>query len=182
MSFLQSMPDRTSLLEVFKAYPQTAKPLIVFHQVLMRGDSSLTVDADVDDEVAAGHPGDESVLFVDGVVLDDAAGRPRMFQEFWAVPRFDRLQPGDTRTDDLSPATKTRHQVRLDQAGGNLQIRVDVTLIDVDGYIVSGRAKMRVRFAVLAKVIFDPIVVGDVRADHLDEFFAFIGTQAGAPT
>ena len=43
MSFLQSMPDRTSLLEVFKAYPQTAKPLIVFHQVLMRGESSLSV-------------------------------------------------------------------------------------------------------------------------------------------
>jgi len=43
MSYLQSMPDRTTLLEILKAYPDTARPLCVFHQMLLRGESPLSV-------------------------------------------------------------------------------------------------------------------------------------------
>lgn len=42
MPFLPSLPERSSLLEVFKAYPQTSRPLIQFHEVLLRGPSPFT--------------------------------------------------------------------------------------------------------------------------------------------
>lgn len=43
MPFLKSLPERASLFEVFQAYPNTAKPLLDFHEVLLRGESPLTV-------------------------------------------------------------------------------------------------------------------------------------------
>jgi uncharacterized peroxidase-related enzyme len=43
MAFLQSPSADVSLLEVFKAFPDTARPLIEYHEVLMRGDSPLSV-------------------------------------------------------------------------------------------------------------------------------------------
>ena len=42
MAFLKSLPQSATLLEVFRAYPATAKPLLDYHEVLLRGESSLT--------------------------------------------------------------------------------------------------------------------------------------------
>lgn len=42
MPFLRSLPPTASLLEVFKAFPETCKPLIEFHEVLLRGPSPFT--------------------------------------------------------------------------------------------------------------------------------------------
>jgi uncharacterized peroxidase-related enzyme len=42
MPFLPSLPKDASLLNVFKAFPETSKPLIEFHQVLLRGASPFT--------------------------------------------------------------------------------------------------------------------------------------------
>lgn len=42
MSYLPSLPLTASLLDVFKAYPQTSRPLIEFHEVLLRGPSPFT--------------------------------------------------------------------------------------------------------------------------------------------
>ncbi len=41
MSFLKSLPE-ADLLQIFQAFPETARPLITYHQVLLRGDSPLT--------------------------------------------------------------------------------------------------------------------------------------------
>lgn len=43
MSFLHSASPNASLLEVFRSFPETARPLIAFHEQLMRGDSPLSV-------------------------------------------------------------------------------------------------------------------------------------------
>lgn len=43
MTFLPSLPDDVPLLAVFRAYPDTARPLLDYHQVLLRGPSPLTV-------------------------------------------------------------------------------------------------------------------------------------------
>ncbi|MDA3650112.1 peroxidase-related enzyme [Saccharopolyspora indica] len=43
MSLLPSLPDDAALLDVFRAHPDTARPLIDYHEVLMRGDSPLSV-------------------------------------------------------------------------------------------------------------------------------------------
>lgn len=43
MSYLPSLPGDAVLLDVFRAYPQTARPLLDYHQALLRGPSPLTV-------------------------------------------------------------------------------------------------------------------------------------------
>jgi uncharacterized peroxidase-related enzyme len=43
MSYLPSQPDDARLLDVFRAFPATARPLLDYHEALMRGPSDLTV-------------------------------------------------------------------------------------------------------------------------------------------
>jgi uncharacterized peroxidase-related enzyme len=42
MSFAPSLPKGTTLLNLFKAFPETSAPLIEFHEVLLRGPSPFT--------------------------------------------------------------------------------------------------------------------------------------------
>jgi uncharacterized peroxidase-related enzyme len=42
MPFLPSLRAGANLLDLFKAYPETSKPLIEFHQVLLRGPSPFS--------------------------------------------------------------------------------------------------------------------------------------------
>lgn len=42
MPFLPSLRAGSSLLDVFKAFPETSRPLIEFHEVLLRGPSPFT--------------------------------------------------------------------------------------------------------------------------------------------
>jgi uncharacterized peroxidase-related enzyme len=42
MTHLPSLPEDAKLLDVFRAYPDTARPLIDYHQALMRGESPLS--------------------------------------------------------------------------------------------------------------------------------------------
>ena len=43
MTFLPSHPDDARLLDVFQSFPGTSRPLIDYHEALMRGPSDLTV-------------------------------------------------------------------------------------------------------------------------------------------
>lgn len=43
MSFLPSLSDGAALLDVFKTFPDTAIPLLQYHECLMRGTSPLSV-------------------------------------------------------------------------------------------------------------------------------------------
>jgi uncharacterized peroxidase-related enzyme len=42
MAYLPSLPHAATLLDVFKEFPETNKPLIEFHEVLMRGPSPFS--------------------------------------------------------------------------------------------------------------------------------------------
>ena len=42
MPVLPSLPRGATLLDVFRAFPETSKPLIEFHEVLLRGPSPFT--------------------------------------------------------------------------------------------------------------------------------------------
>ena len=42
MPYLRSLRAGASLIDVFKAFPQTSAPLIEFHEVLLRGPSPFT--------------------------------------------------------------------------------------------------------------------------------------------
>src|SRR5207302_9573138 len=85
-------------------------------------DAALAVEADVDEEIAAGHQGDVRVLLVDRVADEDAAVGLGVFQELRAVPDLDRLQGCDAWTNYLAPAGVAGHQVRFDQARGDRQV------------------------------------------------------------
>lgn len=43
MTYLPSLPAGARLFDVLKAYPETARPLLEYHDVLLRGRSPLTV-------------------------------------------------------------------------------------------------------------------------------------------
>jgi len=43
MTYLPSLPKNAVLLDVFRAYPHTSRPLLDYHQALLRGPSPLTV-------------------------------------------------------------------------------------------------------------------------------------------
>jgi len=43
MTYLPSLPEDAVLLDVFRAYPETSRPLLDYHQALLRGPSPLTV-------------------------------------------------------------------------------------------------------------------------------------------
>jgi len=43
MSYLDPLPEDAVLLDVFRAFAHTARPLIAYHQALMRGPSALSV-------------------------------------------------------------------------------------------------------------------------------------------
>jgi uncharacterized peroxidase-related enzyme len=43
MAYLPSLPEDAVLLDVFRAYPEAARPLLAYHQALLRGPSPLSV-------------------------------------------------------------------------------------------------------------------------------------------
>ena len=43
MSYLNSLPDDAVLMDVFKLYPETSRPLLDYHEVVMRGPSPFSV-------------------------------------------------------------------------------------------------------------------------------------------
>jgi len=42
MSFLKSLPPDAGLLQIFQAFPEAARPLLKYHEVLLRGDSPFS--------------------------------------------------------------------------------------------------------------------------------------------
>lgn len=43
MSYLNSLPDDAVLVDVFKLYPETSRPLLDYHEVVMRGPSPFSI-------------------------------------------------------------------------------------------------------------------------------------------
>jgi uncharacterized peroxidase-related enzyme len=43
LSYLNSFPDDAVLMDVFKRYPETSRPLLDYHEVVMRGPSPFSV-------------------------------------------------------------------------------------------------------------------------------------------
>ena len=80
----------------------------------------------------------------------------------------------DAGADQLAPAGEAGHQVRLDQAGRDLQIGPDVARVDPDRHAARARAEERVLGELLAVMVLDAIVGGDLGADHLDQFVALV--------
>src|SRR3989304_5637986 len=63
-----------------------------------------------------------------------------MLQEVGAVPDADGVEMGDAGADELSAAGEARHQVRLDESGGDLQVGLGVGGVGPDGGAAGGGA------------------------------------------
>ncbi len=75
MTFLPSLPDDAVLLDVFRAFPQTARPLLEYHQALLRGPSPLSVAER--ELIAAFVSGLNACRYCHGVHTATAGGHPR---------------------------------------------------------------------------------------------------------
>ena len=69
---------------------------------------------------------DPRVLLVDRVAVEEAAVGLGMLEELRAVPDLHGFERGDAGADQLAAAGIAGHQVRLDQAGGDLEVGLDV--------------------------------------------------------
>jgi uncharacterized peroxidase-related enzyme len=43
VSYLPSLPENAALLDIFRAFPETSRPLLDYHELVMRGPSPFTV-------------------------------------------------------------------------------------------------------------------------------------------
>ena len=144
------------------------------------GDAPLAVETDVDDEVAAGHERDAGVFLVDRVAVEDAAIRLRVLQKARAVPDLDGFEGGDSRADDLTATGVASHEVRLDQAGRDLEIGTEITAVEPNRHAIGRFAEVIVFLQHLAVVILNPVIGDDLRTEHLFQLGAFVGpVQAG---
>lgn len=115
MSYLSSLPDDAVLMDVFKLYPETARPLLDYHEVLMRGPSPFTVAER--ELIAAYVSGVNSCDYCHGVhtVTAEVCGIergavPAALDDLDAAPVDDRMRPVLRYVDKLTrtPSAITR--------------------------------------------------------------------------
>ena len=97
--------------------------------------SAVGIETYIHDEVAARHLGDARAFLVDGIVDQRAGVGKRMTHHVRAMKRFDSFQRGYARTDDLAAAAVAGPQVRLNEAGGDLEIGFDIAVTTVGRWL-----------------------------------------------
>ncbi len=115
MSYLSSLPDDAVLMDVFKLHPETSRPLLDYHEVVMRGPSPFSVAER--ELIAAYVSGVNSCGYCHGVhtVTAEACGieagvAPAAVADLDAAPVPDKMRPVLRYVGKLtrSPAAVTR--------------------------------------------------------------------------
>jgi uncharacterized peroxidase-related enzyme len=98
MSYLRSLPADAVLLQVFQAYPDTARPLLDYHELVMRGPSPFTLAER--ELIAAYVSGVNSCTYCHGVhaATAEALGVPSgllvaALSDLDSAPVDDRMRP-----------------------------------------------------------------------------------------
>jgi len=98
VAHLESLPDNAVLMDVFRAYPATSRPLLDYHEVVMRGPSELT--AGERELIAAYVSGLNACAYCHGVhtVTAEACGvaagvAPAAVADLDAAPVGEKLRP-----------------------------------------------------------------------------------------
>ncbi|HEY0449917.1 carboxymuconolactone decarboxylase family protein [Actinophytocola sp.] len=98
MSYLSSLPDDAKLMNVFTLYPETSRPLLDYHEVLMRGPAPFSVAER--ELIAAYVSGVNSCGYCHGVhtVAAEVCGIergaiPAALDDLDAAPVEDKLRP-----------------------------------------------------------------------------------------
>ena len=107
----------------------------------MAGDDFAEIDVSqiaivVDNRVEAvdvAEPADDlKLLLVKRIADQIALNRERIFHEARGMEGANGFVVGDARRDDLAAAGPAGHEMRLDQAGGDAQIRFDEAAVELD--------------------------------------------------
>ena len=93
---------------------------------------AVLVDHRVERVDLAQHAHDLELLLVQRVAGEVALDRRRVLHEARAVERADRVLVRDAGRDHLAPARVAGHEVRLDEAGGDAQVRLDEAAVELD--------------------------------------------------
>ena len=89
----------------------------------------------------------------DEIALD----RERVFHEARGMEGADRLVAGDARRHHLAAARPAGHEMRLDQAGGDAQVRLDEAAVEPDRRAArGGEAEIDMVLVVAGEVVLDP--------------------------
>ena len=96
----------------------------------------------IQQEIVPRHAGNLQQLPMQRVIFDRALHRPRIAHEFRAVQYLDRFLSGQPGRDQLPPAGKTKHEMRLDEAERDVKIGGQKTAVDIDRRAGGGRSQM----------------------------------------
>ena len=69
------------------------------------------------------------------------------------MPHLDGLEAGDAGADDFPATGVTRHEMRFDEAGGDLEVGAGVAVVDPDRHAAVGGAQVIVLLLNLAMVV-----------------------------
>ena len=139
------------------------------------------VHGDVEGEVHPGPQGDLEGLPVKRIALDHPFRRPGVPHQLRPVEHAYRVDAHDPGADRLASPGVSRHQVRLDQGGGDLEIGLDVEPVDPDRRPGRGPAEVDQAVAVPGPVVLDPVVRGHPRPHEADELLSLVRpVQTGA--
>jgi uncharacterized peroxidase-related enzyme len=96
--YLNDLPPKVALLDVFRVYPELARPLINYHEVLMRGESPLSVgERELIAAYVSGLNACDYCLGVHAVTAEtfgiDSGTLKAMLNDIETAPVDDRLRP-----------------------------------------------------------------------------------------
>lgn len=142
MSYLSSLPDKAVLLDVFRAFPETSRPLLDYHELVMRGPSPFTVAER--ELIAAYVSGVNECSYCHGVHTATA--------EACGVPAG--LVPSAVDDLDAAPVAETFRPV-LRYVGKLTRTPGELTRQDVDDVLAAGWDERALHDAVLVCALFN---------------------------
>jgi uncharacterized peroxidase-related enzyme len=142
MPYLRSLRAGASLIDVFKAFPETSTPLIEFHEVLLRGPSPFT--AAERELIAAYVSGLNRCDYCHGV---HTATAERMGVEAGLVPRIVKDSDLDGVAANLRPVLALARKLTLSPGS--------VTKADADAVLTAGWDDTALYYAVAVTALFN---------------------------
>ena len=166
MPYLSSLPDNAVLMDVFRAFPETSRPLLDYHEIVMRGPSPFTVAQR--ELIAAYVSGVNDCAYCHGVhtATAEACGVPAGL-----VPAaVDDLDAADVAAE-LRPVL--RYVGKLTRTPGEL------TKADADEVLAAGWDERALHHAVLVCALFNFMnrLVNGLGISAGDDYFRMSGQR-----
>lgn len=166
MPYLKSLPEDGMLLDVFRAFPATSKPLLGYHETVMRGPSPFTVGER--ELIAAYVSGLNDCAYCHGVHTQTA--------QACGVPAgVARAAVADLESADV--AEKMRAVLRY--VGKLTRTPGDLTQADADEVLAAGWDERALHDAVIVCALFNFMnrMVNGLGVRGNDEYFALSGKR-----